>query len=433
MELEHREDGTRTPSSVNHEEPPERPHDPDRVFRTVDDVADLIDRIQLDRRMLYEEVIRLRALTGQPPPEPLNNLGENHGAGSTASQATPVPSPRNFQPLNSTPNSRPDPPELHSAPPVLAPIPTRVHQQISLIKPRDVPELKLEDLRGIETVSRLEKFFATIERCTTDDDARLHLAKLKIDSPLSALIKLPQNQPLVQRWEGFKTYLSSEFRTKLDFHATWREVIDSPYAWRDDPQQFIHEMKCKFALVQAHFPNEELPDVEKMLKRKILAGFPKYHQTHLGPFAGGDVRMDMFLTQVIHTRSSALLDLKNAPPSGVEPMMAPVRNVNPAPSAAPRRLPPRNRMHCSYCKVDTHRLVECPHKPPYNHCFACHRPGCRPHHSMCPGRTPARNSPSYHRSNSAPVPRNAPLPPPSASQQLPAPSSRVHELQDHQA
>ena len=75
-----------------------------------------------------------------------------------------------------------------------------------VMKPKDVPMLDLFQLSGLEAAGRLQIFFEAVEKCTTDDNTRVMIAKNKLSSELAMLIHNNQAKFRCTTWRSFVTF-----------------------------------------------------------------------------------------------------------------------------------------------------------------------------------------------------------------------------------
>lgn len=80
-----------------------------------------------------------------------------------------------------------------------------VPQPPMLIKPRDIKVLELEELTRLDSAAHLQMFFETVEQCTNYDNARLEVAKLRVDGNLAVIIHTAQQEREIRVWEHLKT------------------------------------------------------------------------------------------------------------------------------------------------------------------------------------------------------------------------------------
>ena len=57
------------------------------------------------------------------------------------------------------------------------------------LTPRDIPILELSQLTGLETESRLERFFSQIEGCVSTDKERIQIAQTRVDTAIATFIQ----------------------------------------------------------------------------------------------------------------------------------------------------------------------------------------------------------------------------------------------------
>ncbi|KAK8380953.1 hypothetical protein O3P69_008099 [Scylla paramamosain] len=95
------------------------------------------------------------------------------------------------------------------------------------VKPSDIKILELDELQRLNSAARLQMFFESVERCASNSDARLEVAKSRVDGDLAVMIHTAQRQGEVKVWEDCKTYLTKEFGVDLNFDQAWRQIEDT--------------------------------------------------------------------------------------------------------------------------------------------------------------------------------------------------------------
>ncbi|KAK8398559.1 hypothetical protein O3P69_004017 [Scylla paramamosain] len=95
------------------------------------------------------------------------------------------------------------------------------------VKPSDIKILELDELQRLNSAARLQMFFESVERYASNSDARLEVAKSRVDGDLAVMIHTAQRQGEVKVWEDCKTYLTKEFGVDLNFDQAWRQIEDT--------------------------------------------------------------------------------------------------------------------------------------------------------------------------------------------------------------
>ena len=284
--------------------------------------------------------------------------------------------------------------------------------QPNLLKPRDIKPLELTQLQGLESSTRLHMFFQSVEKCTPHSDDRVQIAMMRMGVDLSVLVHSAKESGLITSWDSLKKYLLNEFEVKLDFHQAWQRTNQMSYDWTTNPHSFIHQFKCFFASIQGSFPNQALPNRDRLLKQKLVQGFPKINQEALTPFMDRNVPIENFVTHVQHQRDileHSQVRVNAIPADRTQFPSEPSTNTHTSNFEdsygklasrmkkleemirQPSRPQPRSAVsYCAYCRSNTHNLKECTKKPAYGCCFDCHRHGCRRGKLGCPGRSSPR-------------------------------------------
>ena len=295
-----------------------------------------------------------------------------------------------------------------------------------IMKPKDVPRLDLSQLSGLEAAGRLQIFFEAVEKCSADDSTRVMIAKNRLSSELAMLIHNNQTKFKCTTWKHLCNFLRTEFAVDVNVDRAWQELEDHEYDWLFPPQSYTNKFICRHAVLETRFPSEKFPSRDKSIKRKLWQGMPSENQKRLEAFLEEDYPLNKFIDRVEHERqillanpsshiyhlqkektaspsskvttpeSQELSDLKdqvknltealtkinpvNPPPLMSLPLSAPSNPRNPFTA-------PRTSNCCPCCYSTSHRLFQCPVKPPMkNACFDCHRLGCRRGYPTCPGR-----------------------------------------------
>ena len=128
------------------------------------------------------------------------------------------------------------------------------------IKPSDIKILELEALQHLDSAARLQMFFESVERCTSNSNARLDVAKSRVDGDLAVMIHTAQRQGEIVEWDDCKEYLTREFGVEMNFDHAWRQSDSFHYDWSESPQSFVHKFKCHYTVIQGAFYNKTLPD-----------------------------------------------------------------------------------------------------------------------------------------------------------------------------
>lgn len=295
------------------------------------------------------------------------------------------------------------------------------------IKPSDIKVLELEVLQRLDSAARLQMFFELVEQCSSNPQTRLEIAKSRVDGDLAVMIHTAQRQREITSWKELKEYLTQEFGVEMNFDQAWRQSDSFHYDWLESPQSFVHKFKCHYAAIRGTFHDETLPDRDKLLKRKLLQGFPKNSRDMLEAFMDDNIPLNKFLGHVENERvmlmntrksvnsvpspsvnnvasalsekdslsscgslNSVALQSDRTNSTGVEETLAKLtarldqlqQQMKPNPRVG---TPPRK--FCAYCQTETHTLRECWRKPGRGHCFDCRRYGCRRGKPDCPGKT----------------------------------------------
>lgn len=305
--------------------------------------------------------------------------------------------------------------------PIITSTPVKATSDIR-IKPSDIKILELEALQRLDSAARLQMFFESVERCTSNSSARLEVAKSRVDGDLAVMIHTAQRQGEIVLWDDCKAYLTREFGVDMNFDQAWRQSDSFHYDWLESPQSFVHKFKCHYAAVRGTFHNETLPDRDRLLKRKLLQGFPRSSRDLLEAFMDDNIPLNKFLGHVENERvilmkthasvnsvpSPPVEDIPRPPSCGISQSSIKLQSDTSTStksenslseitarldklqkhisrSSASRTLS-SPRKFCAFCQTETHFLRDCWRKPGKGHCFDCLRYGCRRGDPTCPGK-----------------------------------------------
>lgn len=295
-----------------------------------------------------------------------------------------------------------------------------VLQSSGILKPRDIPILTLNALQGLESPARLQMFVEGVERCVSDEQARIEIAKSRMDSDLALFIHTAQRSRRVRNWEEVVEYLQEEFNVKINFDQAWRVHEDQQYDWRENPHTYIQSFKCKYAILQSRFVGEKLPSRDTLIKKKLSQGFPQHSREKLEMFLDREIPLSTFIERVEHERlvlshqqnltqpvvwnrlsTSEVgrnrleypLTTTSSPPDpvvesierlkqSVESLSHKLEVLEAKASVTKYQSSPR---YSVFCKTTGHEVRDCRRKPRLGRCFDCDRPNCRRGNPDCPG------------------------------------------------
>lgn len=98
------------------------------------------------------------------------------------------------------------------------PLPTfnsPLEREKHLFKPRHIPRLELYHLQGLDLAASLRMFFAAVEQCTDEDDARVQIAKARVSPELAIMVYCLHRKHWDITWEDKKRNLCSEFAFEM--------------------------------------------------------------------------------------------------------------------------------------------------------------------------------------------------------------------------
>ena len=171
--------------------------------------------------------------------------------------------------------------------------------------------MELKHLHGLESSSRLSLFFEQVESCSWIDSERIEVAKMRVGVDLAMRIQALITEEYIQTWPELKECLRGEFCTEINFDRAWQHLEMMSYDWMDSPQAFVNEFRCQYSLLQSKFGRDELPNRNKLLKKKLIRGMPADTQERLSSFTDAAIPMNKFLDRVEAERSLRLHQLKS--------------------------------------------------------------------------------------------------------------------------
>ena len=316
------------------------------------------------------------------PPPPLFPSGN-------FSSPIPVPPPPQH-PFYTIPQASP-PSVLTTSPPIF--------------RPKDVRELKLSELTDISTPTTLSIFYDGVERCTLDSRERVDVAMLRMEHELRVLVRNACDSGVINTWNDLKAYMADTFMVKLSFDQVFDITNALHYVWTQDPHSFKNSFICQYSAMKSHFRDKDLPPCEKMLKAKLVEGFPSSNKLALAPFMDKSVPMPSFMVQVqrqrellFHMQGPSPVTLPATPTSSShinhtsQPVTPDRQGSDTSNSCNGANRPPqgnrRPKLRCYYCHREGHTTLRCRLKPPYNLCFDCKSEQCIRGHPDCPGWRP---------------------------------------------
>ena len=264
------------------------------------------------------------------------------------------------------------------------------HQK-PITKSRDIPVLELKHLHGLESASRLNLFFEQVESCATLSAERIEVARLRVSIELAMRLQALIAQYSITTWDHFKTCLRQEFATELNFDQAWQHIDRMTYDWVDSPQAFVNEFICQYSILETKFNSEELPNRDKLLKRKLLRGMPSDTHEKLSSFLESNIPLRKFIDRVetersvrLHNGENKVSMINQAPENDQVAELK--KQVDELTIKLQQSNQPRETVWCNYCKTTNHHTKACRNRPRYVACFDCNKPNCRRGHPQCPVR-----------------------------------------------
>ncbi|KAG0712106.1 hypothetical protein GWK47_019181 [Chionoecetes opilio] len=180
-----------------------------------------------------------------------------------------------------------------------------------LTKPRDIPIQELYQLQGLDAAARLQMFFELVEQCSSSDATRIQIAKGRVSSELAILIHNYQTNQKIETRAALRNLFQTEFATEVSIDRAWQELESMGYDWGESPQAFTHRFICQHAVIATEFPNERLPNRDKIIKRKLWYGLPPESRERLEEFLDEGYPLKKFMDRHEHERQ--LLEERHTP------------------------------------------------------------------------------------------------------------------------
>ena len=264
-----------------------------------------------------------------------------------------------------------------------------------LMKPRDIPVLELQHLRGVDGIGRLEVFLSQVENCSRDNKERQQIVQMRVDVSLALFVKTCLQTP--KSWSEFKHHLITEL-TDQNEEKLFDSLNELKYTVDIEPVEFVARLKCKLALLEVKTDPDDVPQKNKLIKSKLLKGMPKDSRERLELYMDENVSLQRFMSKleterliVMAKREEKACAVDATPPRPHNPTTTSATTVASQPSKldrVERRLNSwtREGKYCPYCRSYNHTVMECFRKPRPGSCFDCLRMNCRRGQPNCPGR-----------------------------------------------
>lgn len=266
-----------------------------------------------------------------------------------------------------------------------------------LLKPRDIPVLELDQLKGVAGEGRLSIFLSQLEECAFSTHDRLRMVTTRVDVHLAIYVQaiLARNPGIT--WEEFKKHLKEEL-TEQNEDNIFDAINSLKYQVEEDPTEFVAHLKCKLALLELRTNGKETPSKEKIIKTKLMQGLPKASRERLELFKDPNVSLKRFMDRFSLERTIVLAQITE------------VRSVQASPTTTPEKDETSKRLdemesrlrrmntqgtvnrnksysqYCRYCRSSSHGEDTCRRNPRPGSCFDCLRTNCYRGHPRCEGR-----------------------------------------------
>lgn len=106
----------------------------------------------------------------------------------------------------------------------------------------------------------------------------------------------------------------------MNFEQAWRQNDLVQYVWITSPQRLVHNYKSQYETIQETFAEKTLPDRDRIIKKKLLQGFPRKSREWLENIMDSNIPLSRFVEHVeiertIFLKSGVKVDAKPNPSS----------------------------------------------------------------------------------------------------------------------
>ena len=254
------------------------------------------------------------------------------------------------------------------------------HQQRTRMEVRDIDQLTFSDVKSLHAPAVIHEFCQQVMQVGITEEDRISIAKTRMERRLRLYMGGEIETHNIKRFEDLRHLLLTGFERAHNADEAVQELYDYRYTIDMDPKEYVNDFREKYRGIHRAFPNEEIPEEERIWKSLILAGLPREFQIRLQAYAGEGMEQK-FLLELEKARS-----LKRwGRVANVTEQVAP--GTNPTPGTQ-RQYPDRP---CGWCQDGSkHHRRECPRRPQAHSCFDCLQPNERRGHAGCPGFTGPR-------------------------------------------
>ncbi len=160
-----------------------------------------------------------------------------------------------------------------------------------LLKPRNIPVLELEQLKGVEGEGRLAVFLAQVEDCTKEADERKRIVLARVEAPLAIDVQVVQRERSSITWADFKEHLAKEL-TDRNPNNVYDALSCFTYPLDTDPMEFVAQVKCKFAVLGMKGNGSEGLNLNKIIKAQMINSLPRSSRERLELFKASRITLE---------------------------------------------------------------------------------------------------------------------------------------------
>ena len=289
---------------------------------------------------------------------------------------------------------------------------TNVSQQHQrcLLKPKDVPLLKIESLSKVTSKQLLHRFLRSVEACADTDEGRIDVAKNRLCEGTWPVVMRELKGREVS-WSEFEAILYQLFTVKIEV-GTFIQALNSTrysYSLEEDPRAFVNKLRVLYSSVEG----SGLPDQDTVIKQKLLEGLDPSMKAAMNILmVDTNTKLSTFVEELEKLRNAQsvksqserrIRELEETSPTNSEERgesgaiqtsdalvsltNAITEQIRQGQADLVRALSKEKQTtkFCGYCRSkDQHWSSNCPQNPPRGSCFDCWTVGHKRNDAVCP-------------------------------------------------
>ncbi|MPD05972.1 hypothetical protein E2C01_101747 [Portunus trituberculatus] len=166
-----------------------------------------------------------------------------------------------------------------------------------LLKPQDIPVLKLHSLKGVEGEGNLSVFHTQVKNCSDNNEERQRIVTTRVEPQIGVFVQTLQKKHQNRKWDRFKELLTEEL-TDRSKDNLFDAISAMQYQLQEGPAELAANLKCRFASLEVRTNRAEIPDVIKTIKNKLMQGLPRDSCERLQLFKDDNVPFNPFAPEV---------------------------------------------------------------------------------------------------------------------------------------